>query len=418
MPSGNKGRGKPKRVCVVNSHPIQYYAPFYAHLARDAEIELEVFYLSDASLRGAVDPGFGRTVKWDIDLLAGYQHRFVGRSYRTVIPAGFFSLVTPELFGAIYRGKFDVVTIHGYAHAANLIAIAAARLSGARIFFRCDTNAVLAKKKRQSLAKRLFVKGVFAACHTMLTIGTRNREFYRWMGVPERKLVQVPFSVDNRRFFAASRLSAAERADIRGSLGIRDDRPALLFVSKFMPGKRPDLLVEAAGQLAGEGHGLHLVMAGSGDMEGELRRLAETFPQLPVSFPGFVNQSEMPRLLAACDVLIFPSTIDQWGLIVNEAMAVGMPVVVGADAGCAPDLVEDGINGYIVPSNDLDALRQALGRLVIDAGLRREMAKASLDMIETWSFRESHDGWREALGLAKCVEDMRSSVPEGGQCAP
>ena len=390
---------RPKRVCIVNTHPIQYYAPFYSHLAQDPDIDLEVFYLSDFSLRGAVDPGFGQSVKWDIDLLSGYQHRFIGRNYKTAAPGGFLSFVVPELFGAIRRGKFDAVLIHGYAHAANLIAIAAARLSGAKVFFRADTNGLLAKRKASSAFKRWYVKGVFLACDRMLAIGTRNREFYRWMGVSDRKLVHAPFAVDNGRFLAASHMTREERASLRLSFGVADERPVLLFASKFMPGKHPDQLIRAAGELAAQGHALHLVMAGSGEMDAALRRLAQTVPHLSVSFPGFVNQSEMPRLLAACDVFIFPSTIDQWGLIVNEAMAVGLPVIVGTDSGCAPDLVEEGVNGYLVRPNDPDALKQALEPLVLHAGLRRRMSEASLRKISTWSFRETHAGWREALGL-------------------
>src|SRR5690606_29101824 len=145
-----------KRVCVINTHPIQYYSPFYAYLERDPEIDLVVFYLSDFSLRGAVDPGFGQTVKWDIDLLSGYEYRFVGSHYKTASHKGFFSLIVPELFREIRRGRFDAVIVHGYAHAANLVAIAAARLSGSMVFFRADTNVVLAKQKGRSFLKDLF----------------------------------------------------------------------------------------------------------------------------------------------------------------------------------------------------------------------------------------------------------------------
>jgi len=401
-------KSRKKRVAIVNTHPIQYFAPSYAYLSGDPDIDLEVLYLSDFSLRNAMDPGFDRLVKWDIDLLSGYKSRFIGRSYRKVVPQGFFSLISPEVFGEIYRSRYDAILVHGYAHAANLIAIAAAKLSGAKVFFRADTNGLLSKKKPQSALKRIYAKSVFSACDRILTIGTRNREFYLWMGIPEAKLVHAPFAVDNERFFLAGRMSETERIELRRSLGIDDERPVILFLSKFMRGKYPDLVVQAAGQLAEQGSVLHLVMGGSGEMDVELRNAAEVFPNLSISFPGFVNQSEVPRLLGACDILVFPSAVDQWGLIVNEAMAVGLPVVVGADSGCAPDLVEDGVNGYLVPSNDLDALKRVLRPLIADAGLRQKMSKASLEKIATWSFREYHAGWREALGLPTVKSDERA----------
>ncbi|WP_187970278.1 glycosyltransferase family 4 protein [Aquibium microcysteis] len=403
---------RPRRLCIINTHPIQYYAPLYRYLAEnDTEIELEVFYLSDLSLRGEYDSGFRRSVTWDIDLLSGYTSRFVGPNYKKATPGAFSSLVVPELLPAIIKGRFDAVAIYGYSHAASIVAAVAARVSGADLFFRCDMNVLVAKRRRQDLAKRLFVRSVFAACSKMLVIGSRNREYYRWMGVPDRKFVFAPFTVDNDRFFAASRLTHEERSTVRAGLGIVGSKTALLFISKFMPGKRPDLLIKAAAALAADGYPLHLVMAGSGEMEEELRALAGCYPSLSVSFPGFVNQSEMPKVLGACDVMVFPSEIDQWGLIVNEAMAVGLPVIVGAESGCAPDLVENGVNGFLVPPGDLDALTAALEQIVADDALRARMGEASLKRMQTWSFRETHAGLRQALGLRSVSGDGTMRTP-------
>ena len=113
----------------------------------------------------------------------------------------------------------------------------------------------------------------------------------------------------------------------------------------------------------------------------------------------------MPYVLAACDALVFPSAIDAWGLIVNEAMAAGLPVIVGAESGCAQDLVQDGVNGFLVPADDLDALKKAVGALVDNGDMRRRMGDASLHRIGSWSFRECHAGWRSALGLPPLSEN-------------
>lgn len=75
-----------KRIAVLNSHPIQYFAPLYAYLSASSDIEVTALYLSDCSIRGAQDHGFGRVVKWDIDLLAGYDHRFVKNAASARVP--------------------------------------------------------------------------------------------------------------------------------------------------------------------------------------------------------------------------------------------------------------------------------------------------------------------------------------------
>ena len=89
------GDPKPFRVAVVNSHPIQYFAPLYAFLNRDPSLEVTALYCSDLSLRGGMDPGFGQSVKWDVDLLGGYRSVFLGTRATSREPAGFWSLVCP-----------------------------------------------------------------------------------------------------------------------------------------------------------------------------------------------------------------------------------------------------------------------------------------------------------------------------------
>lgn len=396
-----------KKVCVLNTHPIQYYAPLYAYLSQDEDIDLTVFYLSDLSLRGAVDSGFGRAVKWDIDLLEGYHSEFIGRGYADKTPEGFFSLLSLDVFRKIFLGKFDAIVIHGYSFAFNIIAIIAAKMSAAQVLYRADTNILIAKKKYQSKVKSTYVKAFFAACDKMLCAGTRNREFFRWMGVPERKLVDAPFTVDNAHFRVRSE-STDKIAEIRARFGVQGDGPVVIFASKFIAGKNAEATITAAGAVAEAGQDFHLVMAGSGELEDELLRLAARFDRLSVSFPGFVNQSEMPDLLHIGDVFLFPSKIDAWGLVVNEAMAAGLPVIVGAESGCAPDLVEDGVNGYVVATDTDTDLKRILGSIIADPASRRSMSAASLARIDTWSLRETRDGWRRALGLSSRTTEIEA----------
>ncbi|WP_428332402.1 glycosyltransferase family 4 protein [Novosphingobium sp.] len=392
---------KPVRLAIVVSHPIQYYVPLYRELARDPDINLKVFYFSDLSIRGGFDEGFGGEVRWDIDLMSGYDSEFVGKHYATNHVSGFMATADPAIFFKIARGRFDVVMVSGYALAGNLLALAAARLTGARVLTRSDSNVELLRDKPQRWSKTLFVKAFFAGCSAMLVSGLRNREFYRYYGVPERKLVDAAFSVDNARFAAAAAMTDPARVALRASWGCFDDRPVMVFASKFMARKQPMLTMEAALQLANEGVKLHLVLAGSGDQDRELREFAAAHPELPVHFTGFVNQGQMPALLAGSDAFVFPSTGEPWGLIVNEAMAVGLPVVVGERCGCVPDLVREGENGFLVGDGDLAGLTHAMRALATDPGLRARMAQASRDIIAHWGLAETAQGVREACGLPR-----------------
>src|SRR5581483_7694330 len=137
--SEREQKDKVYRVAILNSHPIQYFAPLYSFLNKK-NIEIVALYCSDYSMRGAVDPGFGREVKWDIDLLQGYTSVFLGAKARHRVPAGFFSLICPEVWREVAVGKFDAIILHGHQYAVNVVAFLAAKFYQVPVFVKTDTH--------------------------------------------------------------------------------------------------------------------------------------------------------------------------------------------------------------------------------------------------------------------------------------
>ena len=411
------GAAKPgaARIAVINTHPIQYFAPLYAALNRADDIDITALYLSDFSLRGAMDKGFGREVTWDIDLLEGYRSKFVGRNWRTIEPGGFTSMVVPALIGELSRDRYDAVWIHGHGNAAAFVALAAARLKGLPVFMRGDSNPLLPRSRAKSVLRRPLIGALYAACTGLLAVGSANRDYYRAMGVPDSKITLVPYAVDNDRFVRASQVTAAERTAMRQRLGVNDDAPIILYASKFQWWKHPDDLLEAFLRIRARGVAAHLVFVGSGDLEAKLRAAAADEPN--VHFPGFFNQSDLPHVFAASDLFALPSSIEPWGLIVNEVMCAGLPVVVAREVGCVPDLVHEGVNGAIFAAGDIGALAAALERIAGDATLRTNMGPQSRRIIDHWSFRECLTGLREALAKAG-VRPRASSSPSLAASTP
>ena len=403
------------RIAVVNSHPIQYFGPLYARLNQSPHLDITALYLSDFSLRNDVDAGFGQKVAWDIDTLDGYRSVFIAPGYDRRRPGGFWSMVAPQIWREVTSGRYDYLWLHGHNYAANLIALAAAKAIGMPVFTRGETHLGLArpawKRGLRSLAMPAFY-GLFDAC---LAIGAANRRFYREMGVSEDRIHLTPYSVDNERFAKASRLSPAKRVALRHRLGATDDRPIIFFASKFTPRKRPHDLVAAFAQLRSSGLAAHLVLAGSGELEPALRRkVAELDLGEQVHFTGFVNQSALPQLYGACDVFVLPSDNEPWGLIVNEVMAAGMPVVVADEVGCAADLVRSGVNGETFVAGNVDGLAAALQRVLGDRTRLRAMAKASRRIIAGWGYDQVGEGLLAAIA-ATCAR--RRAMPAGGEAA-
>ena len=114
-------------------------------------------------------------------------------------------------------------------------------------------------------------------------------------------------------------------------------------------------------------------------------------------FAGFRNQSELPRFFQLADVFVLPSRHEPWGLIVNEAMASGCPVIVSTDVGCHADLVTDGVEGCVFPVGDIPALTQALHRVFFSPGSAATMGEAARRRISTWTYEEDIQGLRRAL---------------------
>lgn len=391
------------RIAFVNTHPIQYFAPLYAYLTRFCGLNTSALYLSDFSLRGGRDTGFGREVTWDVDLLQGYAAKFVGgrkRASRRQI-GGFFSMVAPQLWNEIQQGNYDAVIIHGHNLAAHHIAQAACLASGTPVFTRGETHLNLKRTAWRQILRKPLLKAHYFGFDGFLAIGSANADYYRSMGISDDRIFIVPYTVDNDRFIAAGDTARNNRANIRAQLGMDPVLPAILYASKFDQRKRPDDLLEAYKKLRLEGLQAQLVLVGTGQLEEKLKqRVAhEGIPN--VVFPGFINQAALPGVYTACDVFVLPSSNEPWGLVVNEAMCAGLPIVLAKEIGCEADLVSDGVNGAIFTAGDVAGLMTALRPLLNNPEMRASQGEASRARIKAWSYAECGLGIRTAIKAAR-----------------
>lgn len=385
------------KVAFVNTHPIQYFAPLYAYLTSEENFEITALYLSNFSLRDGYDKGFGKDITWDIDLLKGYVALFMGKASSSRRLSGYFSMIAPELWGAIKGGRYDAVVIHGHNLAAHQVALAAALASSTPVFYRSETHLNLRRPAWKVLLRTAIISRWLKAFDGYLAIGSANKQYYESMGIEADQIYSVPYAVDNDRFLINKQMGQDRRTSVRERLGIQDDSPAILFCGKFDKRKHPDDLLMAFKRLQAEGIRANLVLAGSGEMEKELNLLVMQYKLTNVSFPGFINQTELPDVYAACEVFVLPSENEPWGLAVNEAMCAGLSIVVSEEVGCAKDLVSTRVNGGTFPSGDIDALTNELRLLLINEEYRNRCGKNSLQRIQGWSYRQCAAGLRAAV---------------------
>jgi glycosyltransferase involved in cell wall biosynthesis len=193
-----------------------------------------------------------------------------------------------------------------------------------------------------------------------LPTGTRSASYLRRYRVPESLIRIVPYCIDVDAFASGAARGRAERERLRREFGATDPESIVLFVGKLIALKEIPSIIDALGRLVTSGQAVRLVLVGSGPLAGELAAMANA-RSLPVTFVGFVNQTRMPEVYAAADVVVLPSSSETWGLVVNEAFVCGVPAVVSDRVGCGPDMIDDGTTGSIVPVGDVERLADAIG---------------------------------------------------------
>ena len=389
--------GSKARVGFVNTHPIQYFAPFYRRINRSPDIEAVPIYLTDFSLRGEVDRQFGVAVTWDVDLLEGTNPLWVrGYKERELAP-GVFRMLAPDIWTIVRRERFDALVIHGHNLGANHVATLAAKSVGTPVLYRGETHLLLSRWRSRSPVRRAMMAAYYRTLAGFLAIGSRNRDYYCWAGVAEDRIFDFPYTVDNDRLIAAAELTSEQKAAERKRLGLRDGVPVVVYASKLMQRKHPDHLLEAAIGLRSEGLDFDLLFVGTGEMQEELRKRAAALSGPGAVFAGFVNQSAMPRVLASSDLFVLPAEDEPWGLVINEAMCCGLPILASEEIGAVADLVRPGQNGFPFKAGDVRGLMSALRTLISDQTLRERMSAESRTIISGWNYDRCVEGLRHAL---------------------
>jgi glycosyltransferase involved in cell wall biosynthesis len=368
-----------KRLAIIVSHPVQYYAPLYQRLARRNDLEIKVFFTWHAGQAAVEDRGFKTPVAWDIPLTEGYEFELVPNVSSDPGTHHFLGLRNPSLVERVTAWRPDVVHITGWAWLSHLLALHAFHKRGIRTLFRGDSH--LLDSDRRGLrwwTKRALLRRIYSWPTGFLVVGTANRAYYEAFGVEANRLFPCPHSIDVGRFAEPAEVLEKEAAQWRQQLGIAPDRCVLLFAGKFERKKRPIELMRAVHDRADPG--LVLVMVGGGELEVEVNALAVGNPELFRVLP-FQNQSRMPVAYRLGDVFVLPSKNGEtWGLAVNEALACGRPVLVSDRVGCAADVVDQSC-GRVFSWNDPLALERALDELLKDKnkllGMRRMAAKHS-----------------------------------------
>lgn len=388
------------KLIVLTSHPIQYQVPLWREIAK-TKLDFEVWFLTDQGVKRSVDQGFGATFAWDVDLMSGYPHRFLELKGAWDLRK-FRGIELAKSLGAQLRvAGGTALWVEGWRLKPFWDAVFAAKKIGLTVLMRGEASDKISEKGGPfGLFRKVMLHWLFTKVDYFLAIGQASRRFYLKHGVPERKLLNAPYCVDNEFFRCeAEKYRKAGTEGIRRAWNIPEDTKIVMFCGKFIPKKRPMDIIHTAQayQTQGAAHPWHLLFVGSGELGTELRKACDVKfdvdqkcpqisnfqsplpPRPSASFVGFLNQSEIPKAYAIADVLVLPSEAwETWGLVVNEATAAGVPTVVSDACGCSEDFAMQTSYTHVYPCGDIESLHQMI-KAVLSLNMNRMIISKSVD---------------------------------------
>lgn len=382
------------KLAVITSHPIQYQTPLFKKLSQ--RLDLMVYFFWDFGVKETFSQEFGRKIKWDIPLLEGYRFKFL-KNFSLRPSSEFLGQVNFGIINELKKNKYDAVLVFGWNSFANWLAFLTAFILKIPVLLRGENplNQELLKSNWKRRIKKVILGWLFRRISAFLYIGEENRNFYKYYGVPESKLFFVPYAIDNDRFISANNSLVLRRNQIRKRIGISEKETTILFVGKLIDKKRPmdllkayELLVNRLTSYSNDQstNNIHLLFVGDGVLREELENYSRENNLSNVYFTGFKNQTELPEFYAISDIFVLPSGEGEtWGLVVNEAMCFGLPIIVSDRVGCGINLVKDGENGYIFPLGDSNRLFEKI-KIILDKKNVENFGKRSFEIIKKYSY--------------------------------
>jgi glycosyltransferase involved in cell wall biosynthesis len=375
------------KLVLITEIIAPYRIPVFNALAQRPEVELHVVFLSENDPTLRQWQVYKNEIKFHYDVLPSSRLR-LGR-HNLLLNRGVRSTLS--------RSKPDVVIAGGYNYSA---CWSAAYWAKARsVPFLLWAESTIHDQRRNYALVELIKKRFLNMCTAFIVPGKSSLHYLQHLGIAEQRIITAPNAVDTNLF---SNLAEAARRD-EANRRAHSHLPAkyFLFAGRLIKEKGVFDLLDAYSQLGPEiRRDIGLVFVGGGSSRPELVDRASQIQPGKIQFPGFLHREELAQVYGLAEAFIFPTHSDPWGLVVNEAMACGLPIVSTTVAGCTPDLVEDGSNGFVVEPCDPSGLASAMNTLATNPEMWAAMGRKSRERIELYS----PETWAE--GMVKAVQSV------------
>jgi glycosyltransferase involved in cell wall biosynthesis len=375
------------RLALLTEIIAPYRIPVFNALAARDDIDLQVIFLSENDPTLRQWPVYKKEIRFPYEVLPAWRQR-VG-NYKVLVNRG--------VGAALCRSRPHAVLCGGYNYLASWQAAWWAKSHKLPLLLWSESTV---NDHRRGLRGVEFMKLRFTRlCKGFVAAGKSSRDYLIWMGAPRERVFIAPDAVDVEFYAALAHQARQREPEVRARHGLPSRY--FLYTGRLVPEKGIfDLLAAYAKLVESERSQIGLVFAGDGVSRAQLEERAAAIHPGCIRFCGFVHREELAELYALAEALVFPTHSDPWGLVVNEAMACGLPVIASEVAGCVPDLVENAENGFVVPPGDVGELERAMRMLLSNPTLAREMGASSALRIRAFTPEACAEGFSRAVAFA------------------
>jgi len=358
------------KVLILHNYMAPYRFPLFREISKNSELDLTVYFMSHSAKnrRWKVQP---KKLGFKYEVLPKIEFSFLGRDLFTYI----INYTFPIKF---LKSNFDVVISAGWLDFASQIGFLLCKLTNKKFIIWSESTINESSWRRYITFP--FVKFLVKQSDACVAIGTRSKEYLLKLGSISEKIFVGFSTVDIDLFRTKSKIYKKERKVIRKKLGIKTKR-VVLYVGQFIERKGIIYLLKAFEELNKKYKDVTLLLVGYGPLKEKLIDYVEEHGLHNVIFISHIEVQKMPQMYSVADLFVLPSIEETWGLVINEAMACGLPVVTTEMVGSSVDLVKNFYNGLVVPERDYLSLHQSIQEIITDTKAITTMSKNSEELI-------------------------------------
>ena len=367
------------RSLLLQLEPTPYILPRALYVYEDLELHTDLIWtFVNSSQDWGKDAEIG-----DLPVLLDQRVSTVRRLGRVA-----------KLMWNILRGRYTVAHLAGWGHWVIRLAILCCKLRGVPFSVESDTQLNSDLTNWREWLKRRIYPVMLSWPALVIPGGTRQAKLFRYYGVKEEKIKVSHMTTDIRRL---SETKTRSRAEFRGEIGLGADDVVVLYVGRLESYKGVAVLLDGFEKALKKDPSLLLAVVGDGTMMGELLAFRDRLAEGRVRVAGRQSIAKVVEWMRSSDLLVLPSLREQWGMVVNEAMSCGLPVIVSDACGCVDDLVKHDRTGRIFRSGDSVALAREIIMLSTNRSKRLQLGTEAQQFVEPWVIERQAETIRSAM---------------------